>query len=447
MSMPSTATAYDGSTGDAPARTRPGLLRAPFTVRTWTDSIHLVLNLPVGVIGFVYTATCLAVGFSLTPLCLIGLPLVALTLLGSRGLGVLERARAAALLDERVRAPAPLRPRQRGFIGWVKAGLTDSTGWRASLYLGLQLPWGILTFAVTTTLWASALGMATYPMTQPLYRAADMPGAMISGDGPNGPDADHYVSGPGPVALTMALGVLLFFATPWIVRGMANVDRVMVRGLLGTAFLSEQVRDLTVSRGAAVDTAASDLRRIERDLHDGAQARLVALAMDLGMAKENLDGGSDTETARMVASAHDEVKLALQELRDLARGIHPAVLTDRGLDAALSSVAARCTVPVRVDVDLPDRPPAPIESVAYFCASELLTNISKHSGASQASVVVGHERRRMFLIVTDDGNGGAALGKGTGLAGLAERVRGVDGTLTVDSPPGGPTKVTVSLPL
>ncbi|MFI6584902.1 sensor histidine kinase [Embleya sp. NPDC050493] len=444
--MPSPATAYDGSTGDVPARTRPGILRAPFTVRTWTDTIHLVLNLPIGIVGFTYVAVFIALGVGLTPLCLLGLPLLALTLMGSRAFGRVERARASALLDEHVRAPAPLRHRP-GPTGWIRSGLTDRIGWRASLYLFLQLPWGVFTFAATTALWATSLSAITYPLTQPLYRRADMPGAMLSGDGPHESGADHYLAGPGPVSLTVALGVVLFFATPWLVRGMANVDRVMVRGLLGPALLSEQVRDLTVSRGAAVDTAASDLRRIERDLHDGAQARLVALAMDLGMAKENLSASRDTETARMVSSAHDEVKLALQELRDLARGIHPAVLTDRGLDAALSSIAARCTVPVRVEVDLPDRPPAPIESVAYFCASELLTNVSKHARASHAWVTVGRQDGRMYLIVADDGAGGASTGKGSGLAGLIERVRGVDGTLTVDSPEGGPTRVTVWLPL
>ncbi|MFI1379110.1 sensor histidine kinase [Embleya sp. NPDC020886] len=444
--MPSPATAYDGSTGDVPARARPGILRAPFTVRTWTDTIHLALNLPVGIIGFTYAVVFIMLGIGLTPLFLLGLPLLALTLLGSRAFGRLERARASALLDEHVRAPAPVQ-RRPGPTGWIRSGLTDRAGWRASLYLFLQLPWGVFTFAVTTALWATSLSAIAYPLIQPLYRRADMPGALLRGDGPHAPGADHYLAGPGPVSLTVVAGVVLFFATPWLVRGMANVDRAMVRGLLGTAFLSEQVRDLTVSRGAAVDTAASDLRRIERDLHDGAQARLVALAMDLGMAKENLSTSQDTETARMVSSAHDEVKLALQELRDLARGIHPAVLTDRGLDAALSSIAARCTVPVRVEVDLPDRPPAPIESVAYFCASELLTNVSKHARATHAWVTVGHRDGRMYLIVADDGAGGAATGKGSGLAGLTERVRGVDGTLSVDSPEGGPTRITVWLPL
>ncbi|MFC6984082.1 sensor histidine kinase [Streptomyces cirratus] len=203
-----------------------------------------------------------------------------------------------------------------------------------------------------------------------------------------------------------------------------------------------------------VDTAAADLRRIERDLHDGAQARLVALAKGLGLAKEKLleDPGA---AAAMVDEAHGEVKVALQELRDLARGIHPAVLTDRGLDAALSSVASRCLVPVEVAVDLPGRPAAAIEGIAYFVVSELLQNVSKHAGARGARVEVWRAggrrdagRRRLLLRVSDDGRGGAGAvaGGGSGLAGLAERVGAVDGVFVVDSPPGGGTVVTAELP-
>jgi signal transduction histidine kinase len=194
-----------------------------------------------------------------------------------------------------------------------------------------------------------------------------------------------------------------------------------------------------------VDTAAADLRRIERDLHDGAQARLVALAMDLGMAKEKLLEDPEA-AARMVGEAHGEVKIALQELRDLARGIHPAILTDRGLDAALSSVSARCTVPVAVTVELPGRPAAAIEGIAYFTVSELLQNVSKHSGASRASVDVWRADDRLMIQVADDGRGGADVSSGSGLAGLAERLDSVDGLFVVSSPPGGPTTVTAELP-
>ncbi|GAA5002318.1 hypothetical protein GCM10025734_38810 [Kitasatospora paranensis] len=241
---------------------------------------------------------------------------------------------------------------------------------------------------------------------------------------------------------------------PWAVRGLAAVDRMLVGTLLCPTALSERVRELEDDRGAVVDTAAADLRRIERDLHDGAQARLVALAMDLGLAKEKLAETDDPEgvaaAARMVGAAHGEVKLALQELRDLARGIHPAVLTDRGLDAALSAVAARCTVPggVKVQVDLKGagRPDPAVEGIAYFTVSELLTNVSKHAGARAATVDVWRAEDRLMLIVQDNGRGGAARHPGSGLAGLAERVGAVDGVFLVESPVGGPTTVTVELP-
>ncbi|CAM5695260.1 hypothetical protein SHIRM173S_10022 [Streptomyces hirsutus] len=194
-----------------------------------------------------------------------------------------------------------------------------------------------------------------------------------------------------------------------------------------------------------VDTAAADLRRIERDLHDGAQARLVNLAMGLGLAKEKLLEDPDA-AASMVEEAHGEVKLALQELRDLARGIHPAVLTDRGLDAALSSVASRCTVPVRVTVDLTERPAAAIEGIAYFTVSRLLQNVSKHSAARTASVEVWRSEGRLLIQVEDDGHGGASLDGGTGMRGLADRLGAVDGLFVVESPEGGPTTVTAELP-
>jgi signal transduction histidine kinase len=233
--------------------------------------------------------------------------------------------------------------------------------------------------------------------------------------------------------------------SPWVVRGMAHVDRMMVVGLLGPSRLANRVTELESDRGAVVDTAAADLRRIERDLHDGAQARLVALAMDLGLAKEKLLEDPEA-AAKMVGEAHGEVKVALQELRDLARGIHPAILTDRGLDAALSSVAARCTVRVVVTVDLTARPAEAIEGIAYFTVSELLQNVSKHSRARGASVDVWRSEDRLMIQVRDDGQGGADVSSGSGLAGLAERLESVDGLFVVASPPGGPTVVTAELP-
>jgi signal transduction histidine kinase len=254
-----------------------------------------------------------------------------------------------------------------------------------------------------------------------------------------------YLNNPFEVTVTALVGLLFTMATPWIVRGLTMVDRGLVVTLLGPSRLGARVVELESDRGVVVDTAAADLRRIERDLHDGAQARLVALAMDLGLAKEKL-AEDPRAAAVMVDSAHGEVKTALQELRDLARGIHPAVLTDRGLDAALSAVAARCAVPVVVEVDLPARPVPAIEGIAYFTVSELLQNVSKHAGASRVTVDVWKVEDRLMLQVIDDGVGGADAGAGSGLAGLAERIGAVDGVLVVDSPGGGPTRVTAELP-
>ncbi len=256
---------------------------------------------------------------------------------------------------------------------------------------------------------------------------------------------EEYLNSPLELAATGAVGLVLVMAAPWIVRGLLTVDRLMVTGLLGPSRLATRVSELESDRGVVVDTAAADLRRIERDLHDGAQARLVTLAMDLGLAKEKLTDDPEA-AARMVDEAHGEVKVALQELRDLARGIHPAVLTDRGLDAALSAIASRCTVPVTVEVDLVSRPAQAIEGIAYFTVSELLQNISKHARATRATVDVWRAGDRLMLQVTDNGQGGASSAVGGGLAGLAERLDAVDGVLVVDSPTGGPTTITAELP-
>ena len=193
-----------------------------------------------------------------------------------------------------------------------------------------------------------------------------------------------------------------------------------------------------------MDAADAERRRLERDLHDGTQQRLVSLAMNLGMARVEVTTAEQAKQA--IAAAHEEAKAALTELRNLIRGLHPAVLADRGLDAALSGVAARMPVPVRLTVDLPRRPPPVIEAVAYFVVSEALTNVAKHAQASQAEVFVQRTGDRLHVIISDDGVGGADPARGTGLAGLAKRASSVDGTFEIASPPGGPTLITVDLP-
>ncbi len=419
----------------------PAGLRAPFEGRSWREFGYVLLGLPVSVLLFTYAVTMVSLGAGLL-VTFLGVPVLAAALAGCRGFGAMERARARALLGLRVSDPEPLRVRGRGAMGWVGAVLKSGVSWRSLLYALVQLPWAVFSFCVAVTVWSVGWVMLTYPLwfwVFPMYAGQD--GLQLYGD------ETHrvYLDNPFEITVTALVGLLFTLATPWIVRALTTVDRLMVHGLLGPSRLATRVVELESDRGVVVDTAAADLRRIERDLHDGAQARLVNLAMDLGLAKEKLRE-DPRAAAVMVDEAHGEVKTALQELRDLARGIHPAVLTDRGLDAALSAVASRCAVPVRVEVDLAQRPASAIEGIAYFTVSELLQNISKHARATSAAVEVWRVGNRLMLQVTDNGVGGADAAAGSGLAGLAERLDAVDGILVVDSPHGGPTRVTAELP-
>jgi signal transduction histidine kinase len=228
------------------------------------------------------------------------------------------------------------------------------------------------------------------------------------------------------------------------------LDRRLLQALLGPARLALRVRDLEHTRALAVDDAAAQLRRVERDLHDGAQIRLATLAMHLGLAKETLaEAGGTTDVGRareLVDAAHRDAKRALGELRDLARGIHPPVL-DSGLDDALATLAATSAIPVELACDLPERPAPAIETIAYYCAAELLANAAKHSHAGRVTVQADGRHGSLVLEVGDDGVGGADPALGSGLAGLVQRVSTVDGRLRIASPEGGPTLVSVQLPL
>jgi signal transduction histidine kinase len=253
--------------------------------------------------------------------------------------------------------------------------------------------------------------------------------------------------------LLVAQGVVALLLAPWLLRAVLLLDRGLIYGLLGPVSLTERVRDLEQTRAHAVDEAAARLRGIERNLHDGAQAQLVAVAMKLGLAKEKLGGGlvgvqPEIDVARayeLVDTAQRTATEAINELRDLARGIHPPVL-DSGLDTALATLASRSAVPVELVVDVPERPSAAAETIAYFCAAELLTNVAKHSGARRAVLEAVQVPGMLRVRVTDDGTGGARLDGGSGLRGLADRLRTVDGRLNISSPRGGPTVVTVEMP-
>ena len=242
----------------------------------------------------------------------------------------------------------------------------------------------------------------------------------------------------------------LFPVAPGLAGWVTQTDERLARALLGPGRreeLAQRVESLARSRADLVAAAGAERRRIERDLHDGAQQRLVSLAMNLGMARERFE--SEPEPVRQaIAAAHDEAVLALTELREFIRGLHPAVLNDRGLDAALSGLAARAPLPVRLRVDVPEPASPGIEAVAYFIVSEAITNVVKHAQASRAEVTATRDGDRLRITVTAAGRGGAAPAEGdsTGLRGLAQRAAAVDGTLSIDSPPGGPTVITAELP-
>ncbi|WP_435246805.1 sensor histidine kinase [Streptomyces sp. NRRL F-5630] len=417
------------------------VLLAPVSARFWRELLYVVVSLPLSLVAFCWAMAMFWLGAGLL-VTFIGVPVLAALLASARGLAHVERGLARTLLRTPVPPARPVEHKRHSPFGRMGALLKSGESWRNLLFAFLHFPWAVVAGVSALVVWGSGLVLLTYPVWMwwvPSEVGRD--GLQIYGD----THRAEYLDAPWEIALTCAAGLVLTLLAPWLVRGVTAVDGMLVRGLLGPSRLASRVDELESDRGVVVDTAAADLRRIERDLHDGAQARLVALAMDLGIAKEKLLDDPEAG-ARLVASAHGEVKTALQELRDLARGIHPAVLTDRGLDAALSAAAARCTVPVSVEVDLAERPAEAIEGIAYFTVSELLQNISKHSGARTAAVEVWRADGRLLVQVRDDGTGGASLDGGTGLAGLSDRLDAVDGVLLVDSPAGGPTTVTAELP-
>ncbi|WP_213450696.1 sensor histidine kinase [Rhizomonospora bruguierae] len=324
------------------------------------------------------------------------------------------RFRYADLLDEPLAVPAPGRDLARQFA-----------------FIGLAGLLALLSFAVVVGCWAFSI--AGFGWLSFGWAARDQ--LLTYGD----PVAMSVTPIAASLLILLALALPLRFAS-WEI-GMARALLQPSR----TAELSERVDALTGSRADVVDAADAERRRIERDLHDGAQQRLVSLAMNLGLARATL-ADTDPRALDALTAAHEEAKLALTELRDLVRGLHPAVLDDRGLDAALSGVAARSPVPVELSVSVPERPSRTVEAVAYFVVAEALSNIAKHAGASAATVAVSAFHGRLHVVVTDDGCGGADPSRGTGLRGLAQRVGSVDGTLTVSSPEGGPTEIRVELP-
>ena len=413
------------------------VLAAWRTSRTWWALVDGVLDLVVGTISFAVMVALLATSASLLVVLPAAIPVAWLLFATARALGRVERARRAAVLDLAIADPHPPLVAPSWWRRLLERVRTPSR-WREIVYLLVLLPSGVVG-VVVVALWcgsAALLGLPAYVDALPRGVA----------------DFGPVAAGQGLASVvTAAVGALgLLVVAPWATRGHAALDTLAARRLLGPSrrdALRAELAEAQRERSAAVDTAESERSRIERDLHDGAQQRLVALAMDLGMAREKLD--SDLHAAReLVGEAHDEAKRALTELRALVRGIHPAVLTERGLDAALSSVVARASVPVQLVVDVDDRPSPAVESAAYFVVSEALTNVDRHARATRARVEVVRRGDRLVVEVTDDGVGGATDddGAGTGLRGLAGRVEALGGWMRVMSPAGGPTTILVELP-
>ncbi|WP_440083746.1 sensor histidine kinase [Streptosporangium sp. LJ11] len=398
-------------------------ISAHWSARAWLRTAHLVTGVPIALLGTAVIAALVMA--SLLLMWTVVVPVIALLLFFwvVRLLTLAQRSRFAAFLDIDI-PPVARRPMSMNpFRRLLQEARTRSTWRRLGYHLLTPLISGVGAVSVVGA-WAGGLVTAALAVR---YWAME----------------ESWPS----VAFVLVSGTL-FVAAPWVARGFAVLDVIAAEALLGPSLsdqLVQRVETLRESRAEVVDAADAERRRIERDLHDGTQQRLVSLAMNLGMARATLT--DLPEPAReVIVQAHEEAKQALKELRDFVRGLHPAVLNDQGLDAALSGLAARAPFPVRLDVDIFERVSPTVEAVAFFVVSEALTNITKHAEAFGAEVAVHRLDDRLHVAVSDDGRGGADPDRGTGLRGLARRVGSVDGILYVDSPLGGPTTIRVELP-
>ncbi|MEU4113970.1 sensor histidine kinase [Kitasatospora sp. NPDC028055] len=388
--------------------------RPPWSAGAWRDARFTAAGIPVAA----------PVWLAVTEPSLL-FPVLAVVLVCSRWLTALQRGRLRALRGVEVPppgAPAALR------LGRLRLALA----WRQLGYHLLIGPVLALCALAAGYVWGIALVLTTlYAWVWLLPPEAGLRGELAGLD----------------VALTV-FGVLLLVAAPWLTTLTARLEVRAAQLLLGpnrAEKLERRVEEIAESRAGLVDAVDAERRRIERDLHDGAQQRLTSLAMNLGLARRTLRD-CPPDAMQVIVAAHEEAQAAIDELRDLVRGLHPAVLEDRGLDAALSGIAARAPLPVRLDVELSERIAPTVEAVAYFTVSEALTNVAKHARAEQVDVSVRTAGGVLRLVVSDDGVGGADASRGTGLTGLRQRAASVDGTLSVLSPLGGPTTITVELP-
>ena len=431
--MPATATTT--TTGPGPVAR---WCAAPFSPVTWRATAQIELGMLLALLTGTVVWVLAVAGLTLAITLVLAAPVVAALFGCARTFSFWQRARIRAFAPGSGRSrPWPDPPPQPAAGGWwsrLWAQVRSASAWRqvgyhlASL---LILP----TVGLMVALWWCA---ALLGVTSAAY-AWSLPGDVLG----------IPIGGVGPIIVATLLGAGLLLTAPAVATAAAALDETLLRRAMAptrSAALAHRVEVLTESRSDAVAAADAERRRLERDLHDGTQQRLVSLAMNLGMTRTTMVDMPD-HVRQAVTDAHEEAKLALAELRDLVRGLHPAVLDDLGLDAALSGIAARSAIPVRLLVDLPQRPARPVEAAAYFLVSEALTNAAKHSGASTIDVLVEPAGPgELRVVVSDNGRGGADPAFGSGLAGLAGRIRALDGTFAVHSPAGGPTVVSATLP-
>jgi signal transduction histidine kinase len=424
--------------------------REPFQKRSWAELGFFLVSSALAYVAALTLGFFGVTGLALT-VAFVGVLILAGALRAARGYGRWQRVLARRMLGEEIAEPEQFEPRP-GLFRWLRASLTDRTAWRAVGYFVAKVPLTLFGVWFALGIWLEALFGIVSPLTGHSGSAGFGPFSEVFG----------YRNGGSPLGFTnrvgvFVTGVVFLFIAPWAMRVVVSLDRWLIHVLLGPDAAASRVRSLEQSRSKTLDAATETLQRIERNLHDGTQAQLVALAMRLGQAKDKLDSidpGSGASAdldaiRRLVDEAHSGAKEAIVDLRDLARGIHPPAL-DTGLENALATLAARSPVPTEVTVSIELRPTPAIEAICYFCAAELLANVAQHAQASRASVSCAQHGPWLRIVVRDDGRGGALVNRlgssSSGLAGLADRVAAVDGHLSIASPPGGPTVVTVDLP-
>ena len=411
------------------------LVQSILDARTYSRILYLLLALPLGVAEFAFLVTAISFGFG-TAITLIGIPVLIASVYAWRWIADLERRLIGRLTG--VEIPRPYRPDPVGGRWWNRfaARLADPATWKDLAFLLLQLPLGILSFSVTV----AVLGFGFRLLLAPVYYEPFADGDWIEWIGVDSL-AEAFALVPAG-ALVLLLGIPALGALGRLYGWLA----AQLLGWNADPELTAQVSELEGARSRIIAAADAERRRIERDLHDGAQQRLVALALNLRMAEQRAED-ADPTAVELVRQAGEEANLALKELRDLARGIHPAILTNRGLPAALQDLASRATVPVEVVATPDERLPDSVEAAAYFVVSECLANIGKHANAETATVAVTASDGRLTVEVADDGVGGAALDGGSGIQGLADRVGALSGSIAVESPAGAGTRVTAVIPL